>query len=80
MQPCNHRQKILRFDEKSVMGILGVPPGRPAVTIRQSEDDPCHTHLGESVEGMDQLAADNLGEESLRLFEITAENWHERKP
>jgi hypothetical protein len=55
------------------MGIFRVASRGPAGPLRHADDDPGNPHLGESVDIVDQLAADNFHEETFRLCEVTAE-------
>src|SRR5439155_7105725 len=75
-EPGDHRQKILWFNEKRIMGIFSVAFGRTSGAIRKPDDDAGNHHFGEAcatvIDVMDQLTADDFGEEALGLFEITA--------
>src|SRR6266542_5377762 len=58
------------------MGIFAVAFGRTSGAIRKPDDDSGNPHFGEAgsavIDVMDQLTADDFGEEALGLFKISA--------
>jgi len=54
------------------MGILRVAPGCSAGTNGKPDDGPADAHFGEAIDVMDQLAADNVDEKALCLFNVAA--------